>query len=203
MKTENKVLMAQAREALSGKWWLGVQFAFVFCLLSIAVGFVPFGSILVSGPLYVGSAYVFLMLSRKQQTPVIADLFFGFNRFVNSFVAFLLVGIFTILWSLLLIVPGIIAALSYSQTFRILSEDSLISAQDAIEKSKKMMYGNKWKLFCLGFRFFWWGILSLFTLGIGVLWLLPYMQVTFAKFYDDIKTNPEVVPNTPLVAVNQ
>lgn len=194
MKTENKILMAQAREALDGKWWLGVQFALVFCAITAVVGLVPFGPLLISGPLYVGSAYVFLRIARKQENPLISDIFCGFNRFVNGFVAYLLVGIFIILWSLLFIVPGIMAALSYSQTFRILSEDSVISAQDAIEKSKKMMCGNRWKYFCLGLRFFWWVFLALCTFGIGFFWLIPYMQVTFAKFYDDIKANPvEVV----------
>jgi uncharacterized membrane protein len=52
-----------------------------------------------------------------------------------------------------------------------------------------MMYGFKWKYFCLALRFLGWAILCLFTLGIGFLWLIPYMQVSFANFYDDVKAN--------------
>ena len=93
-----------------------------------------------------------------------------------------------LLWSLLFIVPGIIAALSYSHFF-ILAEDSTIGALEAMEKSRKMMYEYKWKYFCLGFRFICWAILALFTLGVGFLWLFPYMMVTYAEFYEALKAH--------------
>lgn len=58
-----------------------------------------------------------------------------------------------------------------------------------------MMKGNKWKLFCLGWRFFGWMLLCMLTLGIGFLWLVPYIKVSFAQFYDDIKIQePELEP---------
>ena len=91
---------------------------------------------------------------------------------------------------LLLIIPGIIAALSYSMTFYILADDNSIGAMDAIKKSKKMMDGYKWKYFCLGLRLLGWALLCVLTLGIGFLWLIPYAQVSVAKFYDDVKANP-------------
>lgn len=186
MKTENKVLMAQAREALAGKWGSAAIATLVFCLVSGASSAIPLASLVVSGPLAMGVAYYFLSLSRGK-TPEIGDLFKGFSNFLNTFVAFLLVTLYMILWMLLLIIPGIIAAISYSQVFFILAEDTTISASEAIKKSKKMMDGYKWKYFCLGFRFIGWSILCLFTLGVGVLWLIPYMQVSLAKFHDDIK----------------
>ncbi|GHT57847.1 hypothetical protein FACS18945_2990 [Bacteroidia bacterium] len=101
-------------------------------------------------------------------------------------------------WSLLLIIPGIIAAISYSMTFYIIADDPAISAMDAINKSKKMMYGYKMKYFCLSLRFLGWALLCILTLGIGFLWLMPYIQVTFAKFYDDLKAanTEEVVVET-------
>jgi uncharacterized membrane protein len=71
-------------------------------------------------------------------------------------------------------------------TFYILADDSSIGANEALDKSKEMMRGYKWKFFCLGLRFFGLGLLCLLTLGIGFLWLFPFMQVTMAKFYDDI-----------------
>jgi uncharacterized membrane protein len=88
---------------------------------------------------------------------------------------------------LLLIVPGIIAALSYSMTYFIIAENDSIGSLEAITKSKEMMRGNKWKLFCLCCRFLGWILLCILTIGIGFLWLYPYMMVSFAKFYDDIK----------------
>ena len=206
MKTENKVLMAQAREALEGKWGLAVGGGLVFILVNSATSIIPFASIIIGGPMYVGLAFFFLSLSRKQN-PAIKDLFSGFNNFLTALVAFLLVGLYTILWMLLLIIPGIVAAISYSQTFLLLADNPSMSASEAIEKSKKMMDGNKLKFFYLGLRFIGWSLLCVLTFGIGFLWLIPYMQVTFAKFHDDIKNgtieqpvvqsqNQEAVPQT-------
>jgi uncharacterized membrane protein len=103
-------------------------------------------------------------------------------------------ALFVFLWSLLLIIPGIIAALSYAMAFYILADDKekTVKAMEAIDKSKVMMYGYNWKLFCLGLRFFLLSLLCILTLGIGFLWLMPYMQVSLAKFYDDVKANPIV-----------
>jgi uncharacterized membrane protein len=196
MKKENKMLMLEAREVLKGKWGNAVIGTLVFCVISGAASAIPFVSLVVSGPLAMGVAYYFLALSRGK-TPVIEDLFKGFNYFLNTFVTFLLVSLFTLLWMLLLIIPGIVAAISYSQVFFILAEDPMLNSSAAIEKSKKMMYGYKWKYFCLGFRFIGWAILCIFTFGIGFLWLIPYMQVTLAKFHDDIKgDHPQVHHHT-------
>jgi len=52
-----------------------------------------------------------------------------------------------------------------------------------------MMYGYKWKYFCLGLRFIGWFLLGILSLGIGFLWIMPYMSISFAKFYDDVKAN--------------
>lgn len=95
-------------------------------------------------------------------------------------------GVFTFLWSLLLIVPGIIKAYSYSMSGLIMAENPEISAREAMEVSMEMMRGNKWRLFCLELSFLGWGILSLFTLGIGFLWLEPYVNAAIAAFYDEV-----------------
>lgn len=80
-------------------------------------------------------------------------------------------------------------------TFYILAEDESIGAKAALDKSKKMMYGYKWKYFCLIWRFFGWFLLCILTLGVGFLWLMPYIQVSMVKFYDDIKDRPIAVEN--------
>jgi hypothetical protein len=79
-------------------------------------------------------------------------------------------------------------------TYYIIAENDSIGPLEAITKSKEMMRGNKWKFFCLGFRFLGWGVLCILTLGIGFLWLFPYMIVSYAQFYDDIKES--TVPST-------
>jgi uncharacterized membrane protein len=194
--TKNAVLMAEARKSLAGKWGLAVGTTAVYLAISIALsgakGFGPVVSLLVSGPLMLGLTLFSLSLSRN--TPArLEQLFDGFKKYSVSLAAYLLMLLFTVLWTLLLIVPGIIAAISYSQTFFLLADDDTLGARAAIEKSKKMMQGYKWRYFCLGLRFIGWGLLSLLTLGVGFLWLLPYMQVSKAKFYDALRGADAVV----------
>lgn len=94
--------------------------------------------------------------------------------------------IFTFLWALLLVVPGIIKSYSYSMSAFILSEHPDMSAKDAMEASKRMMNGNKWRLFCLKFSFIGWMILSVITAGIGAIWLAPYMNAAITEFYKEV-----------------
>ena len=119
----------------------------------------------------------------------------GFNRFGVSILAAIMLGLFTLLWLLLLIVPGIIAGISYSQTFFIIAEDKSIGAREAIDKSKRMMDGYKLKYFYLCLGFIGLALLCILTLGIGFFWLMPYTYVTCARFYDDIKEQTELSTN--------
>ncbi|MDR0565437.1 MAG: DUF975 family protein [Prevotellaceae bacterium] len=226
MLTENKDLMAQARASLSGKWGIAVCTTLVFMLILAtpaipgAILFPVFGNVVVliiGGPLSLGFIMFFLALSRGEEVKI-EDIFKGFRYFGTALAAYLLVAVFTLLWMLLLIVPGIIASISYSQTLYILADNPELGAMEAINRSKKMMYGYKWKYFCLGLRFMGWILLCAILVGIvggiavallphgvgwttvtcstmlgfiGYLWLLPYMQTAFAKFYDDLKANQE------------
>jgi uncharacterized membrane protein len=187
--TENRVLMAQARESLKGRWLLAVGAWFVMTLINVAAQNIPsIGGLLglvIAGPLALGWAIFVLALSRNHE-PRFEQIFEGFRRFGVALGAYLLALLFILLWTLLLIIPGIVAALSYSLTFYILVDDPSIGAVDAIRKSREMMRGNRWKLFYLGLRFLGWLLLCVLTLGIGLLWLAPYMSVSMAKFYDDI-----------------
>ena len=101
-------------------------------------------------------------------------------------------GIFIFLWTLLLIIPGIIKSYSYSMAGFIMSENPEISAKEAMEMSMKMMNGNKFRLFCLRLSFVGWFILGILTLGIGFLWIIPYMNSATAAFYDDVSRNTNV-----------
>ncbi|MCX6756963.1 MAG: DUF975 family protein [Candidatus Nomurabacteria bacterium] len=183
MKTTNKIIMQEARVALSDKWKIVIGCFVLSWLMSAANSIV---ALLIAGSLSVGLATFSLSIVRNKELKII-QIFSGFEIFWTSLKTFFLTTIFTILWSILLIVPGIIAALSYSQVYFILADDPKLRAMEAIEKSKKMMMGNKWKLFCLGLRFLGWIILSILTLGIGFLWVGPYMMVSYAKFHEDIK----------------
>ncbi len=198
MKTENATIMQQAREALAGKWGLAVGTMFVYSVITMAIQTIPKSGpilgILIGGPMSLGLVIFSLSLVRNQN-PKVEQLFEGFKRFGIALTAQVLIMIYVLLWALLLIVPGIIAALSYSMTFYILADDKSIGAKEAMDKSKKMMMGNKWKFFCLGLRFIGWAILSIFTFGIGLLWFIPYLQISTTKFYEDLKKSETAPAN--------
>ena len=103
-----------------------------------------------------------------------------------------LMMLFTFLWSLLFIIPGIVKAFSYSMTPFILEEHPELGANEAIDHSRAMMKGHKFDLFWLILSFIGWGFLCLFTFGIGYLWLIPYMSTSISAFYEDVKADYEV-----------
>lgn len=114
------------------------------------------------------------------------NLFAYFAYWKTTAAARILQSIYIFLWSLLLIIPGIIASYSYAMTEYILAEHPELSANEAIAMSKQMMVGNKWRLFCLQISFIGWDILCAVTLGIGNLWLTPYKQAATAVFYREV-----------------
>ncbi|MDD5907229.1 MAG: DUF975 family protein [Clostridia bacterium] len=122
--------------------------------------------------------------------PELNVLFSDFHRFGTAFLARLLMSLYILLWSLLLIIPGIMAAYSYAMTPYILAENPDMTAGEAIARSKALMAGNRWRLFCLQFSFIGWNILAGLTLGIGNLWLTPYTQAAEAAFYRDLVPAP-------------
>lgn len=115
-----------------------------------------------------------------------APLFSYFSYWKTTAVARLLQTIYILLWSLLLVIPGIVASYSYAMTDFVLAEHPEWSASEAIARSKELMYGNRWRLFCLHFSFIGWHILCIITLGIGNLWLTPYIRAAETAFYRDI-----------------
>ena len=115
-----------------------------------------------------------------------AALFGYFPYWKNTAWAQLRRGLFVLLWSLLLVVPGILAGYSYAMTECILAENPELSAAEAMARSKELMAGNRWRLFCLQISFIGWSILAALTLGIGGLWLTPYRHTANAAFYREI-----------------
>jgi uncharacterized membrane protein len=131
--------------------------------------------------------------------PQFSNLFSRFDIFWKALGLRLIIFIFTLLWSLLFIIPGIIAAFSYSMAFYIMEENPSMGIMDAINQSKEMMRGNKGRLFCLYFSFIGWAILCAFTFGIGLLWLGPYMNAAVAAFYLEISGNNQSVQRELIV----
>ena len=181
---------ARAWEKLRGNWGMAILVCFLYALIVGAISALPVAgvaSLLISGPLAVGLATAFLSLSRTGETKVDV-LFGGFTQnFVNNFLAYLLQTLFVFLWTLLFIIPGIVKGYSYAMTYYILADHPEMSANDAITRSREMMRGHKWQLFCLHFSFIGWILLSVITCGILFIWVVPYMQQADAEFYENIK----------------
>ena len=150
------------------------------------------GCIFVSFQLVVGLVNGFKSLFTDGDDKVLSNEFkIGFGNYWHHVWGMFLNRFFVFLWSLLLFVPGIIKTLSYAMTNYILVDKPELSANEAINLSKDMMYGHKFDLFYLYLSFAGWFILCLFTLGIGFLWLYPYAQAAQVSFYLDVKEDYE------------
>lgn len=206
----NSELRAQARERLEGKWGTFVLMTFLLYVIQALLQ-IP-GSVgdlfkvlspenaltseslstlsvmltLLALPLSWGLT-VSLLRNHREESVDLENLFDGFRggRYTRVFCALFLVQLFTFLWALLLIIPGIIKAFSYALTPYILLDEPELTAKQAIARSCEIMQGRRWKLFCLYLSFIGWGILCLLTFGIGFLWLVPYMNASIAAFYED------------------
>ena len=158
---------------------------------NFSVSVSPFASIgsiglfVLAGPLMVGLAQFFLHVADRND-PQINDLFAHFKNLGNTLVMYLLITLFTFLWSLLFIIPGIIAGISYAMAPYILAEHPEIKASDAIKMSKQMMQGHKGEYFVLQLSFVGWILLCIITCGIGFIFLSPYMSAANAEFFNEV-----------------
>lgn len=212
----NSELRAQARERLEGQWGTFVLMTFLMLVIQTILqipGYI--GSLLeVLSPENVLASLSFsnisnilsllalplswgltasLLRNHREESVDLENLFDGFRggRYTRVFCALFLVNLFTFLWALLLIIPGIMKAFSYALTPYILLDEPELTARQAITRSCEIMQGRRWKLFCLYLSFIGWGILSLLTFGIGFLWLVPYMNASIAAFYEDARAEYE------------
>ena len=212
----NSELRAQARERLEGQWGTFVLMTFLMLVIQTILqipGYIgslleilspenvlaslSFSNIsnilsLLALPLSWGLT-VSLLRNHREESVDLENLFDGFRggRYTRVFCAIFLVNLFTFLWTLLLIIPGIIKAFSYALTPYIIMDEPELTAKQAIARSCEIMQGRRWKLFCLYLSFIGWGILSLLTFGIGFLWLAPYMNASIAAFYEDARAEYE------------
>lgn len=167
------------------------------------VGFTSWPLILfVMLPLGFGYENTFLNLKRGDDR-LTGNMFDnGFKwRYWRALGTRLLVSIYTILWSLLLLIPGIIKAYAYSMTSFISRDCPDIPIDDCIYLSRKMMNGHKFRLFLLDLGFIGWAILCILTFGIGFFWLQPYIQCSHAHFYEEVKA--ELYGDDPIAVVLQ
>ena len=161
-------------------FFVGSAIYLVLAALVLAVLYFILGSVIC-----VGYARFNLDLTGGEKPPF-ETLFTYFYNWKTLAVSSLLRSVYILLWSLLLIVPGIMATYSYAMTDYILAEHPELTASEAIAQSKAMMDGSRWRLFCLHLSFIGWDLLCTLTLGLGNLALTPYKQVAEAAFYRDL-----------------
>ena len=187
-------LKAHAKEQIRGK--IGILF-----LITLIIGGISFAagllagcipgaglivSIIVTPALSLSLIRVFLMVVRGV-TPTAKDSFCGFDDFFSAFKVTLLVGLYTFLWSLLFIIPGIVKSYAYSMSLYILADNKGKSARECIRESVEITDGSKMDLFVLDLSFIGWGFLVSLTCGIAGIWVVPYMQATKANAYESLK----------------
>ena len=160
---------------------------------SVSIHFSLFGSLgsivflLLSGPLAYGLNRMFLKQARDNEDMVFADLFKGFSDdFVGNIVLALATTLFTSLWSLLFVIPGIVKAFAYSQVYYIKADHPDYDWKACINESKRLMQGHKGELFVLYLSFIGWFFVGALCLGIGTLWVEPYLEATKAHFYQNL-----------------
>lgn len=166
-------------------WYIFVIWLIVAAITGSSVALV---GIVLTAPVIIGVNRYMLKVIREdeQDTDILISAFKG--NILDYIITYLLMTIYIILWTLLFIIPGIIKALSYSMTFFILADNPDLKPKEAIEESMRLMDGNKWRLFKLYFSFIGWFILAALTAGVGYLFLQPYVQLSIANFYEEIKT---------------
>lgn len=205
---QNSEIRAIAREKLEGNWGDAALVTVVLFVCAIVLSsafqyggvfmFKPLGhdmsGVAGQGTSLIGAciflpiafAYSVMMLGLiRGEKMAVAGLFNYYNGKV--FITMLLKFIYTVLWTLLFIIPGIVKGYSYAMTEFIMKDDPDIEGNKAIEASMVMMKGNKMRLFLLDLSFIGWIILSFLTMGLGFILLEPYMMAARAAFYEDLK----------------
>ena len=162
----------------------GIQMGrFTFSLRGGILGFAAF---LIGGVLELGYAD-FLLKQHDGKEVSFSDLFSKFDYFGTGFAQHFLRGLYTMLWSLLFLIPGIIKGYAYAMTPFILAEHPELTASRAIELSEQMMDGHKAELFILDFSFIGWSLLAALTMNLGYLLLNPYENAAHAAFYRQLQ----------------
>ena len=195
---ENNQIMKEAQESLKGKWGISIAACLIAGVITVMINILggylineDWGgnllSLFVTPPIGVGLALFFLNIHSGNKLEI-KTIFNPFKDvWLNSVLAYFMMIVIILIGFLLFFIPGVIATLMFSQVLYIIAEDNKIDPYNALVKSKKMMEGNKWKLFKIMLRILLLAIVCILTLGIGFIWLAPYQNAVYAKFYNVIK----------------
>ena len=180
-----------AKEQIKGNFGKVFVMALIVFGISIVCSFIPvIGSLgytmIITPVVMLSYCMIYLKMTRKEQVEI-GNLIDGFKYTGKAVLLYILTSIYTFLWSLLFIIPGIIKAFAYSQAYYILAENPELTASEALKKSEEIMKGHKMEYFVLNLSFIGWFILTSFTFGILAIYVVPYMSAAQANFYNSIK----------------
>ncbi len=187
MRPSFDAMKTEALAILDQRWGQAIIAFALIAILQLLLGsnkFLSLLNILLSGAFSLGLSYFFLRLSRQQAPLEASDVFSGFKRYGDALFAGVLIGAIVLLGVVLLIVPGIIAALALSQTYNIMNDNPNMSVPDALRKSHELMKGHRTDYFLFNLSFIGWALLCILTLGLGFLILGPYISTSNAVYYN-------------------
>jgi len=208
-------LKALAREQLSGIWGKSALLTLMYFVIGILPGqlllyifkasssTISFVDIILTAPVTIGMAMCYLNLVRGKNFNVL-DILNGFKYFITvvvvygivdsmNIISLILTDIITmnkgisVFISILFGILSIFLFLMYSMVYYIILDDPRIGIKGALTSSRKLLHGQIWRLFCLQLSFIGWILLGVLSAGIGTLWVFPYIQVTMANLYLDLK----------------
>ena len=208
MEISYKEIRENARRRLKGNWNLAILISLVYSFVGVIGDFMPESSSIwftilsaISNGLFIfGYTVIILHIVRGEDTEFL-EIFDGCRRFLKGLGMTLVVGIYTALWTLLLIVPGIIATIKYSMTFYIWVDNPDIGIDEAISLSIEMTDGHKLEIFKLALSFIGWIALivvpaivvgfwstqySLLIMSLGIIFITPYIEVSMGIFYNKL-----------------
>lgn len=186
----NLEILSRSWDALSSKWLLAIGIVLLHTIVNGVVGSVGFGL----GTLALGGAFSFgmsrtMVLIYRGHTPQIETYFDGFKHYLPTLIAFLLVSVIVLVGCVLLIIPGIIAAIGLSQTFYVLQDRPELGAEGALRESWRLTWtnGRMWKVFFMNILIFFVTLGGLLALGVGLLFALPLVSVMAGGLYEELR----------------
>lgn len=213
-------IISKSRRDLRGQWGLAIGTTLAYGLIVGILGFIDssfsgaltalwieqltdldvnagFLQLFWTGAFSLGYAAFMLNLVRRSN-PDFEQIFSGFHRWGRATWALIVYFVRVVLWLLLLIIPGIIKALAYSQLWYVMNDQPELTAGQALKRSEELMRGHKLDYLMLSFLLILLVLASVITLFIGLIWIAPWASAAQARFYEEVReewdfTHPQAV----------
>lgn len=187
---ERSFYKEKARRAMQGTWVVLAIAILIQTAIAFVVSLIPavgaIAAVIIAGPFSYALAFMAQKILKGDSVSV-ENVFDGFKDLGRTVELAFRQFIVVFLWSLLFVIPGIIKGFSYSMVYFIIADHPEYTPKQAMEESKELMQGHRFELFLLELSFLGWNILSVFTFGILSFWVMPYMHITTAAYYEDLK----------------